>query len=459
MSDFCSTELESSLEIQLHQLERLHQEFSKSYSLRSSFRSDYEAVIEDMLADLRSSRAKVVEAANIGMVFVSNYQTAHTDFLEKSNHFDKLTEIAEDQQTKIHDLQRENYQQASKIDYLTSQTSDLESVIKQISSEKDNLQRQMHHLKSEKNRIEEQILIKQNTIGITHQIQQEEVQASQLQLEETIEKLKKSQDDVKHLQFKLREVESLHQIERNASDKLRKTVGKLREENKGLTRNVEEVKRNYKTLESFSKKYQEDLSAQRSYYEDKMREAEFLHARSRKGSNADRNENRHEDVKKSFENAESLGDFIEEDIDKPHENQFFLISSPKADFNGFKFDNQPDLCLDYLDEIQIYALQKWNNLVQGQEAVVVFPMLKLEHHDPVAELHTQHGPPVEVKPRVVQLSVEVVEDIGVTSQNLENFSDAGSVDSDDSGTSRGSAKGPLNVRDPIMDFFVLVRFK
>lgn len=328
----------------IEELLRVSNQTQSGLERRRSFAADPETIIKELLTELMNCRKNAQKVETIAKKFLEAYNTSLDD---QSRLHAKIKSQGEDigeLNTLIQKYQKELEIKENRFDSLTHEATDMERALKIINSECSQLKKERDSLKKELQNKEQMILVRENAIqqrkNFMVEVEKEKEKDKEKEVDKSLQKKydqlilnhKKSVAEIEDLQSKIYEIEALWALDKKETEKLRNSVGGLRDELFSKKIEYEELLQKYREAKDRAIHLKEELLMEKAQNESLMKEYDRQKSTSFKNDFEIlelQDSLKHESFRRS--RTEILSDFLGElEDDHKNESGFFTINSAQA---------------------------------------------------------------------------------------------------------------------------------
>jgi len=441
---------ESELDIHLEQLNRISSNCS---------RTTEEIPAEDLLSELNENKKSTLEAVNIAKTFYKHFKKGLAKTQKTTEKNELLENRIEEVTSKMQESQNELFAKDQKIEYLTTEVTELEHNYKSLINENKKLKAEVKQVRRELKHKEDLAQMKGAQTPKQPE-KKEKTKELEAKVEELSLDLERKTEEIEDFNYKLKEVQNLHQVEKSAAERLRTLNNQLKEENEDYKSKNEDYKQLNSELEEKVKKMHTELIQQRTYTDSLVREYDKM-TRSRnnsvleppKKSEPQEPQEPQETLKpETPQESESLGDFMEEIENPPQEDNvvFFINSSTKvfetSKTKTISIQPKPKKFSTSTVSISVEKLKKQTLGVTHSTTIQILGSLSS------CPTETSTKPHLQIIPTRKELSTVLVSSVGCAS-SFFNFNDGASMYSTESSTPLNSRRD--RPRDIIFEYFQL----
>lgn len=328
----------------IEELLRVSNQTQSGLERRRSFDGDPETIIKEQLTELMNCRKNAQKVETIAKKFLEAYNTSLEDQTRLQAKIKSQNKDIGELNTLMQKYRKELEIKENRFESLTHEATDMERALKIINSECSQIKKERDNLKKELQNKEQMIIVRENAIkqrkDFMIEVEKEKEKDKEKEIDKTLQKKydqlvlnhKKCITEIEDLKSKIYEIEDLWALDKKESDKLRISIGGLRDELFAKKIEYEELLQKYREVKDRTIHLKEELMMEKAQNENLMKEHD------RQKSTGFKNDFevlelqdtlKHEGFKRS--RTEVLSDFFG-DIEENHKNEsgFFTINSTNA---------------------------------------------------------------------------------------------------------------------------------
>lgn len=259
---------------------------SASLERRRSFAADPEIIIKELLTELMNSRKNTQTTEEIAKKFLEAYNTSLEDQSRLKQKISSLSSDISDQNTLIQKYQKDIELKDSRYESITLEVIDMERALKQLNHECSQLKKERDFLKTEIQNKEQMKVVRENNLqqrkNLLNEVEKEKEKDKERESERVFQGKyeqqvivnKKKQAEIDDLISRIQEIEALWQLDKNAADRLQKSIGGLRDELLQKKIEYDGIVMKYKECKERVVSLKEELMMQKAQNDSMMKENE-----------------------------------------------------------------------------------------------------------------------------------------------------------------------------------------
>jgi hypothetical protein len=268
----------------IEELLRLSNQTQTGLERRRSFAAEPETIIKELLTELMTCRNNAQKAETIAKKFLEAYNTSVEDLARLRNKIREQGDDIGELNTLIQRYQKEIEVKDNRFESLTLEATDMERALKIINAECSQLKKEKEIIKKELQSKEQMLVARENAIqqrkNFLVEVEKEKEKDREKEVDKTLQikhdqlllANKKYLADVQDLNSRIEELEALWNLDKKENEKMKKSVGTLRDELFSKKIEYEELLQKYRECKDRVFSLKEELMMEKAHNESLLKE-------------------------------------------------------------------------------------------------------------------------------------------------------------------------------------------